>query len=72
MVQLYMMQSNMVWLIGFMCLDLGWGIGLGEDCDLNSRKFGERVVVIGENEVGDEEAIALDRTRRSFYRLIVI
>jgi len=38
----------------------------GEQCP--TRKFGHTSVVFGENELEEEEAIALDRTRRSFYR----
>ena len=39
----------------------------GELCP--TRMFGQTSVVFGENELEEEEAIALDRTRRSFYRL---
>ena len=41
---------------------------MGEECVSKNRQFGDTSVVFGENELEEEDAIALDRTRRSFYR----
>jgi len=40
----------------------------GEQCSVRSRKFGDTNIVFGENEITEEDAIVLDRQRRSFYR----
>ena len=50
----------------FLCL--GISRVSGEECASKSRQFGDTSVVFGENELDEEDAIALDRTRRSFYR----
>ena len=50
----------------FLCL--GISSVVGEECASKNRQFGDTSVVFGENELEEEDAIALDRTRRSFYR----
>ena len=53
-----------------LCLGLVIGEGLGEECGDKNRQFGDNSVVFGENELGEEDSVALERTRRSFYRFV--
>ena len=55
-----------------LCLGLVIGEGLGEECGDKNRQFGDNSVVFGENELGEEDSVALERTRRSFYRFVFL
>merc|ERR1711892_785937 len=61
-------RIKMFWVIVVLCLGLVIGEGLGEECGDKNRQFGDNSVVFGENELGEEDSVALERTRRSFYR----
>ena len=62
----------MIWLFIVLCLSLGFHDGFGEECAVKNRQFGDSNVVFGENELGEEAAVTLDRIRRSFYRSVFI